>query len=178
MQKYYTARMDRLLRITTRVVWAVLLLPPVMLSLNFLGLKGQYAPHPGGGGLPFAIAGVTLLVAAIAYFTRALAPRGFALNDAELTIDRAMQPIVIPLSSITEVRRLEDAEVKRALRVFGASGFYGHYGNFWNKALGGFRMYACRSKDLVLVRTEKVLFVLGPDAPGEFVADLRPLIRR
>ena len=121
---------------------------------------------------------MVLLMAAIAYFTRALAPRGFALNDLEITVDRAIQPVVIPLASVTEARALGEAELKNCLRIMGASGFYGHYGWFWNRPLGRFRMYACRSKDLVLVRAGKDIFVLGPDDPAGFLADLLPLLRR
>ena len=116
--------------------------------------------------------------AGIAYFTRKLAPRGFAVNDMELVIDREMRPITIPLASVTELRRVDDAEMKGALRLMGASGFYAHYGWFWTKKLGKFRLYSCRFKDLVLVRSEKDVYVLGPDSPEEFLADLRPLLRR
>lgn len=175
MQKYYTAKMDRLLTLTTRVIWGVLLLPPVIMALNLFGANGG---APAGKFLPLTTAGVTLLIAAIAYFTRALAPRGFELNDLQITVDRAVQPVVIPLASVTEARLLAEAELKNCLRIMGASGFYGHYGWFWNRPLGRFRMYACRSKDLVLVRAGKDIFVLGPDEPAVFVADLGPLLRR
>ena len=175
MQKYYKAEMDRTLRITTRVVWVLLALPLAAMS------AARWFPGAGRPGAPppsLVIAGVALAIAAIAYFTRGMAPRGFALNDIELVIDRAMRPVKIPLSSVTEVRLLADAEMKGTLRALGASGFYGHYGWFWNRQLGRFLLYSGRLKDLVLVRSDKAVFVLGPEDPGSFVADLRALTRR
>lgn len=174
MQKYYKAEMDRALRILTRVVWLILALPPAAMAVQWYLGSGR----PGAAPPAWVIVGVALLMAAIAYFTRAMAPRGFALNDIELLIDRDMRPVTIPLISITEVRQLEDAEVKGALRLMGASGFYGHYGWFWTRRLGRFLLYSGRLKDLVLVRAGKAVFVLGPEDPEIFVTDLRALTRR
>ncbi|HNW44362.1 MAG TPA: PH domain-containing protein [Elusimicrobiales bacterium] len=174
MQKYYKVEMDKLLRITTRVVWLVLALPPAAMAAHRYFALGR----PGSAPPAAVIAAVTLLVAAIAYFTHALAPRGFALNDIELVIDRPMRPVTIPLSSVTEVRRLDDSELKGTLRAMGASGFYGHYGWFWNKRLGKFLLYSGRLKDLVLLRTHTGVFVLGPEDTESFAADLRALTRR
>ncbi|PIU19860.1 MAG: hypothetical protein COT18_05280 [Elusimicrobia bacterium CG08_land_8_20_14_0_20_59_10] len=174
MRKYYKAEMDRLLRVLTRVVWALLLLPPVAMGM----IHWASEKSPGSdAAFPWVFTSVVLLSAAIACFTKKLAPRGFEVNDIELVIDREMNPVSIPLSSVTELRALDDAEVKGALRLWGASGFYAHYGLFWTRKLGKFRLYSRRFTDLVLVRTEKTLYVLGPDSPAEFLADLRPLLR-
>lgn len=182
MQKYYKAEMDRLLRVTTRVVWALLMLPPLALAAVHWASKaypGGTPPPPGSdAAFPWVFAGVVLVPAAIAYFTKRLAPRGFEVNDIELVVDREMNPVRIPLASITELRGLDYAETKGALRLWGASGFYAHYGLFWTRKLGKFRLYSRRFTDLVLVRMEKTLYVLGPDSPAEFLADLRPLLRR
>ena len=174
MEKYYKAEMDRTLRLTTRAVWLVLAVPPLAMAAHWYLASGL----PGTAPTAWAITGVTLFMAAIAFFTRGLAPRGFALNDIELLIDRALYPLKIPLSSVTETRRLADAEMKGTLRTMGASGFYAHYGWFWNRALGKFRLYACRFDNLVLVRAGNKVFVLGPEDPDSFVADLRALTRR
>ena len=174
MQKYYRAVMDSMLRFTTRAVWLVMAVPPLAMTAHWYLARCRPATTP----TVWAITGVTLFMAAIAFFTRGLAPRGFALNDIELVIDRAMRPIRIPLSSVTEVRRVADAEMKGTLRTMGASGFYAHYGWFWNRALGKFRQYACRFDALVLVRAGTAVFVLGPEDPEGFEADVRALTRR
>jgi len=181
MQKYYKAEMDRTLKITTGAVWAALVLLPAGLAvLRYLpGCSDCGSCGRPGVVLPaWLIAGLTLMLAAIVYFTRALAPRGFALNDIELVIDRTLRPVKIPLASITETRRLEAAEMKLTLRLMGASGFYGHYGWFWNKTLGKFRLYSGRFNNLVLARSGKTIFILGPEDPDTFITDLRALTHR
>ncbi|MCX5792790.1 MAG: PH domain-containing protein [Elusimicrobia bacterium] len=174
MQKYYGAVMDRTLRLTTRVVWLALAIPPAAMTMHWYLARSRPETAPS----VWLILSVVFFMWAIAFFTRGLAPRGFALNDIELVIDRAMRPIRIPLSSVTEVRRVADAEMKGTLRTMGASGFYAHYGWFWNRALGKFRLYACRFDALVLVRAGTAVFVLGPEDPESFEADVRALTRR
>jgi len=178
MQKYYKAEMDRLLRVTTRVIWLFFIVPP-----GFLLFAWYQALHPAAGGRPMPAYLAWLLpasaafLALTAYITRAMAPRGYAVNDIELVIDRAMRPITIPLREIKEVKPLEDGVLMRSARLMGTSGFYGHYGLFWSKKTGKFRAYATRMDRLVAVRTEKTLFVLSPENPEDFAAALRGLLR-
>ncbi|OGS12251.1 MAG: hypothetical protein A2234_08505 [Elusimicrobia bacterium RIFOXYA2_FULL_58_8] len=179
MQKYYPAHMDPTLKVTTRIVWFVLALPPLGTAAAHWYLANR-AAGDCSQTTPIApawiIAVITLFMGAVAYFTRGLAPRGFALNDIELVIDRAIRPVRIALHSITEVRRLDDAEMAGALRIIGASGFYGYYGWFWSGKLGKFRLYSGRFRDLVLLRSGKTVFVLGPEDTPEFTSDLRALL--
>lgn len=183
MQKYYKAEMDRLLKITTRVVWAAMAVFPVCITVLYWGTKAlsrcHSCRHPVPLAIPaWAIPASALLVIILAYFTRALAPRGFIVNETDVVVDRALRPVKIPLSSITEVRRLDDAELKNTFRLAATWGFYGHYGWFWNKRLGKFLLYSGRLKDLVLLRTHTGVFVLGPEDTESFAADLRALTRR
>ena len=174
MHKYYHAKKDRTVRFMTPVIWAMLLLPSGVLGIRLWAETNYPGPKP-----PLWFFVVFALAALVAgYFGRKLAPRGFEVNDSEVVVDRAMSPVRIPLSSVTELRSLGDDELGRPKLLLGASGFYAHYGSFWNSKLGRFRLYSCRLSDLVLVRTENGLYVLGPDSPGEFLSDLRPLIRR
>ena len=178
MQKYYKLEMNRTLKITTGLVWTALIaLPAAMTALRYFATSRACAHCSQPAFVPqtWMITATTLTVGCIIYFTLALAPRGFALNDIELVIDRALYPVKIPLTAITEARRLEDAEMRRTLRLMGASGFYAHYGWFWNKKLGRFRFFSGRFDDLVLVRSGAMLFVLGPEDPAGFTTALRSL---
>lgn len=178
MQKYYKAGMDRMLRITTRVVSATFLFPPALLF--YLWYRSRYLPAPGCRPAPPAIDRFLLPIALVfvlleavtAYVTRALAPRGYLLNDVELVVDRAMRPIKVPLREIREFGRVEDGLLRRSLRVMGTAGYYGYYGLFWNRKLGKFRLYATRSRDLVSVRTGRTLYVLSPDDAADFLDSL------
>ena len=172
--------MDRLLRVTTLVVRLFFILLPA--GLLFLWYKTRYehsVPPPpfGDDFFGFGLILVAALIALTAYITRAMAPKGYALNDVELLIDREMKPIRIPLGEITEVRALEDGVLRSSLRLMGTSGYYGYYGLFWNRKLGKFRAYTTRTKDLLAVKTEQGLFVLSPDDTKDFTASLNQLIR-
>jgi hypothetical protein len=184
MQKYYKAEMDKLLRIMTRVAALTFIIP--LVALGVLWYKIKLAPAAGCRPVPpivdkllpplmLLVAGLVLLTA---YITKALAPKGYDLNDVELRIDRGLRPITIPVREITEVSRLEDGLLRRSLRLMGASGYYGYYGLFWNSKLGRFRAYATRFTGLVAVRTAKTLYVITPDDTEDFVATLGALIRK
>lgn len=183
MKKYYKAEPDRLLRITTRVAGLLFLLPPA--AVGVVWYKTLYSP-PGCKQPPpffsdFLAFVVLLLLAAMvvtAWLTRALAPKGYELDDIELKIDRDMRPITVPLRDITEVFKLEDGLLRRSLRLMGTSGFYGYYGLFWHRKLGKYRAYATRLDGLVGVRTEKTLYALSPGDPEEFIASLSALLPR
>ncbi len=181
MNKYYKAEMDKLLRVSTRVVWLFFILFPVVLAFTrFRATSAQAAcPFPlGSAVLGLGLTFLAALTALTAYVTRAMAPKGYALNDVELLIDRAMKPIKIPLREITEVTALEEGLFRGSLRLLGTSGFYGYYGLFWNRKLGKFRAYVTRTKDLLAVKTGNGLFVLSPDDTKDFTASLNALLRK
>jgi hypothetical protein len=182
MQKYYKAEMDRFLRVSTRMVKLFYLLPPAVLIFVWYkarhSIVGRHPPPFLDKFLGLALLLFSSLMAVTAYVTRSMAPRGYALNDVELLIDRAMKPIKIPLREILEVSVPEDGLLRRSLRLMGASGYYGYYGLFWNSKLGRYRAYVTRTTDLLAVRTEKGLFVLSPDDTKDFRAALTLLIRK
>jgi hypothetical protein len=181
MNKYYKAEMDRLLRISTRVVTGVFIILPLGLVFGFYKALHAPAACPGRFGNSLLILWMILvlaLTALTAYVARAMAPKGYALNDVELLIDRDMKPIKIPLKEILGVSALEDGLLRSSLRLMGTSGYYGYYGLFWNRKLGRYRAYVTRTKDLLAVKTEKGLYVLSPDDTKDFAAALSQLLRK
>lgn len=174
--------MDRLLRVTTRVIWFFFIFPPGLLIFAWYRTLNpapgsRPLPHLPGSLVAWGLPAFAVLIALTACIARAMAPKGYALNDIELLIDREMRPITIPLREIEEVKLLEDGLMRRSARLMGTSGFYGHYGLFWNSKLGRFRAYATRMDRLVSVKTRKTLFVISPDAPEDFITALRGLLR-
>lgn len=181
MNKYYKAEMDGFLRATTRLVSVFFILFPLLLAFTWFKVTPANAACPPPFGhkvLGLGLLAVAALTALTAYVTRAMAPRGYALNDVELLIDRKMKPIRLPLSGIQGVSALEDGLLRRSLRLMGTSGFYGYYGLFWNRETGRYRAYVTRTRDLLAVRTEKGLFVLSPDDTKDFSASLNSLLRK
>lgn len=82
-----------------------------------------------------------------------------------------MGPVVIPLRSIREVRELPRQVF--FTRVGGSGGFLGFYGEFRNRDLGQVTMYATRSSDRVLLATDGRSYVVTPDSPAAFVAQVQ-----
>jgi hypothetical protein len=100
----------------------------------------------------------------------ALSPAGYALAGGHLLVRRRLaRPIEVPLSSVRGVALLPPEALRGAIRTFGSGGLFGHYGRFRSRALGAFRMYATRRRDLVAVRTADGLLVLSPEPARAFV---------
>lgn len=113
----------------------------------------------------------------------ALAPKAFVVTGDELVVDRPLWPVRLPLTGIRSVRLLDATESRGlgllggTLRTFGTSGVFGYFGRFRSPTLGGFRMYATRGEGFVIVDTERGSFVLTPNAPVRFCAELRARLR-
>ena len=99
------------------------------------------------------------------------APRGFAVDDSSVRIERLTGPISIPLRSIREVRELDRRT--SFVRVGGVGGFFGYHGEYRNAELGPVRLFATRSNGRVLLRSDAGNFVVTPSSPGRFVAEVR-----
>ncbi|MBI5743503.1 MAG: hypothetical protein HY952_03030 [Elusimicrobia bacterium] len=176
MRKYYKAEMDRQLRLTTRLAGFGMAAAAVLLCFTWYKFDSLCPPPPGF--MRWAILLAAAVVAVSAWLAKAMAPRGYSLDDVELAIDRKVKPITIPLRDIAQANQLEEGVFSRSLRVMGTSGYYGHYGLFWSRKIGFFRAYATRFDRLAAVRTAKTLFVLSPDDTEDFLKTLGSLILR
>ncbi len=156
----FGATWDRSLRLTT---WLV----GLFLAALACGLLALSAVVPAA--LPAALL-TSAVTAAVVGITWLLAPTGYELRPRELVVLRRVRPVSVPLEQIRGVDRLADGAAHRALQVWGSGGTFGWIGEFWNRRLGLFRIYATRRKDLVRIDTERALFVLSPDDPDAFVA--------
>ncbi|HVO21037.1 MAG TPA: PH domain-containing protein [Anaeromyxobacter sp.] len=160
----FEAPNDQQVRASSRIV--LLVLAAASAGLLALGL----ALSQGDLELlwPFLLAPLAFAVVVGAAFL--LAPRGYAICERELRVERAILPVRIPLSSIRTVGPLPDEQARGMLRVGGSGGLFGHFGRYWSRRLGAFRMYASRRSGLVLVETLGEGFVLSPGDPEAFVA--------
>jgi hypothetical protein len=102
-----------------------------------------------------------------------LAPRGYTIAGGELTVDRPLFPVSIPLASIRALNLMTRAEAGTFLKVAGAAGLFGHYGRFYSRPLGSFRLYATRRDQLVVIDAEAGRYVVTPVTPERFIEALR-----
>jgi len=160
---WFSAPWDRELRIASAILVAVLgavagglLVLGTVLSRGEPDLLWPFLVGPA----------IAIAVLAMAWL---LAPRGFALRGRDLLVERRLRPVRIRLVDIHSVGQLAPGEAARALRLGGNGGLFGHYGRFWNRRLGSFRLYATRRSGLVRVDTAEERFVLSPADPEAFV---------
>ena len=99
------------------------------------------------------------------------APTGYAIDDDAVRIERRAGAVAIPISTVREVQELPSQAW--FVRVGGSGGWFGFYGEFKNRDLGQVTMYATRGDDRVLVATDGRKYVITPESPAAFVADLR-----
>ena len=102
-----------------------------------------------------------------------LAPRGYTIEGGELTVDRPLRPVRIPLASIRGVTQVDRKQAGAFLKVAGAAGLFGHYGRFYSRPLGSFRLYATRRDRLVVIDTDAGRFVVTPASPERFAEALQ-----
>lgn len=164
----YTAPWDRSLRISTGVLVAVLALAAATVA----GISAAVGGGPVVGALSaFAVA----VIGAIALLAWALAPTGFAVEGRTVRVERRLWPVTIPLDRLEAIGPLVELRSRGGVRLGGTSGFFGHYGRFWSRSLGAFRLYATRTRDLVLLDLPEERFVLSPGAPERFLEEVRAL---
>ena len=162
----FDAPHDPQVRATSRIV--LLILAAVSAGLLALGL----AISRGQPDLLWPFLMAPLAFAVVVAVTFLLAPRGFAIRDRELRVERALLPVRIPLASIRSVGPLPAEQASGMMRLGASGGLFGHFGRYWSRRLGAFRMYASRRSGLVLLETVGENFVLSPGDPGAFVEAL------
>ncbi len=159
----FAAPWDSTLRVTTSLVVLILLVVVAAVALA--------ARATGGPGAAIALA-VIVFIAALVVAVRSLAPRGFAVEGAAIVVERRLRPVVIPLAAVRSVGPLPKGALRGALRLGGTGGFFGHFGRFWSRRLGAFRLYATRADGLVRIVTRSEQFVLSPEPPDRFIDDV------
>jgi hypothetical protein len=161
----YSAPWDRSLRVSTGALLAVLALAAAVVV--------TIAAVVGGGPVVVALGGFALAVlAAVAVAGWALAPTGYAIEAGTLRVARRLRPVEVPLAGVTAVCRIAELRAGGAARLGGSAGFFGHYGRFWSRSLGSFRLYATRTHDLVLLDLPGDRLVLSPDPPERFLEEV------
>jgi len=162
----FEAPRDRQVQVVSRIVLAGLAV--VAAGVVALGL----ALSRGEPELLWPFLVCPVIFAVVLGATYLLAPRGFAILGRELVVERRLRPVRIELSAIRAVGPLPAERVAGAVRLGGSGGLFGHFGWYFSRRLGAFRMYASRRSGLVLVETDDEAFVLSPGDPDAFTEAL------
>ena len=119
------------------------------------------ATHSVVAGCLFAL----ILVGAYAW-----SPRGYAVSDGSIEVNRLIGTARVPLDGVREVRAATADDFRGCLRLFGNGGLFGYYGRFRTSRLGRSTWYVTnRSKAVVVVTGEKTA-LFSPDDVERFIA--------
>jgi hypothetical protein len=91
------------------------------------------------------------------------APKSYTLSESSLTINKVAGKINIELNNITDIQKIPKLE-GATIRTFGSGGFFGFYGKFYNSKIGKITMYATRSDNRLLIKTnDGQNIIISPD---------------
>lgn len=160
----YASPWDRSLKVTTGFLFALMIAVSAVVLALYRAVPGDEAPR--------VLLLTPALILAVMIVAWALSPTGFTVEAGVVRVERPVRPVEIPLREIREVRVLPDGAMGGVIKTFGSSGAFGHFGWFWSRRLGAFRMYATRSKRLVRIVAGERTFVLSPEPVDRFVEEV------
>jgi hypothetical protein len=147
----FTAPYDRTTKILSAVVCAALLA---------LALALENA----------IVASVSLLVILLAF---AYSPRGYAVADRSVVIQRWIGDVRVSLDDLREARPAASDDFRGCIRLWGSGGLFGYYGLFRSTKLGRSTWYVTdRSRAVVLITGSKTA-LFSPDDVDGFLATIR-----
>jgi hypothetical protein len=120
------------------------------------------------------LAGIAVLLFALSY---AWAPRGYAIEDRSIMVNRLIGAVRIPLDDVRAIRPASPDDLSGAIRVWGNGGVFGYYGRFRTPKLGKCSWYITNRRNAVVVITGEKTVVLSPDNVDGFLARLRGVAR-
>ncbi len=123
----------------------------------------------------YAKAAIALMNVSILFLTWALHPQHYMVYENSIQIKRFFKPIEIQFDKIIEIKSLEKNELSGSIRLFGSGGLFGYFGRFSNKKLGTYFLYAGNLENLLLIKTDKKVYVISPLNSNEFIERLKTM---
>ena len=182
MKTYPAAPMDRFVAFSTPgyvgapiLAWLSAL---VLMTLAVVGVGRPPAVLYGLGGF-MAIFGA--LTAIPIFFWKRLAPVRYEISEDSIAIRRGGWPfrdILIPLGEVRDIRRvnLPWFSIFRCCS-YGTNGVFAYVAYYRDKQLGKFFRASTSLKNELLITGQRQ-YVISPERPDEFVADVKEAISR
>lgn len=152
------------LKVSTGIVLALIAAVTVAVLVSFTHGSPE---APAWSGIVAALAGPAI-VAVVALW----AVRGYEIKQDSLFIQRLLWRTQIPLRGLSEATADGEA-MRKAVRLFGVSGFLCNAGWFSNRKLGRFRACATDPRRAVVLRFQARTWVVTPDDPALFVERIK-----
>ena len=110
---------------------------------------------------------LTALILVGAY---AWSPRGYAVSEGAIAVNRLIGTVHIPLDGLREARAATKDDFRGCLRLFGNGGLFGYYGLFRTSKLGKSTWYVTNRGKAVVVITGSKTVLFSPDDVAGFIA--------
>lgn len=142
---------------------------PALIAILGLILVIRLKDVAGSLGIILGAGFATLIVATYIFH-----PKAILITDKDLTIDRMVKPVHIPLADIKLIRPVNDDEMKWAIRTFGNGGMFGYTGKYYNRILGSMTWYVTQRKNYILIeKLDGKKVIITPDHPQNFLLDIQ-----
>ncbi len=97
--------------------------------------------------------------------------RSYAIEPNVLAIRRLLWTTRLPLSGLQSAELSPNA-MRGSVRLFGNGGMFSITGLYRNRALGNYRAFVTDLTKTVVLRFPKHTFVISPEKPEQFVAEI------
>lgn len=112
--------------------------------------------------------GVAVVILSYAY-----SPRGYAILERSIAVQRLIGSVRIPLDGIREVRAAAADDFRGCIRLWGSGGMFGYYGLFRTSKLGKSTWYVTNRSHAVVVISDSKTALFSPDDRDGFIAAIR-----
>jgi hypothetical protein len=113
------------------------------------------------------------LGAAVILLSFAYSPRGYAILERSIVVNRLIGNVRIALDGIREIRAATTDDFRGCLRLWGSGGLFGYYGIFQTSRLGRGTWYVTNRSNAVVVITDAKTVLFSPDNVDGFITAIR-----
>lgn len=96
-------------------------------------------------------------------------PVKLELDAKKIAIVKAFGSIKIPREEVVNIYKISPKSLSKSIRLFGSGGFFGYLGKFENSIIGKYQMYITEKKNLILIETSSMKYVVNCKHEEEFI---------
>src|SRR5687767_11673717 len=96
---------------------------------------------------------VALSIIMILVLSHLTHPVSYTVSSKKVKINKIIFSFSIPIEAITEIKKVNYADLFINIRLLGSGGFWGYFGIFYSTAYGKLNMQASNMQDMILIST-------------------------
>lgn len=104
--------------------------------------------------------GVVLLLVLPLIYAITLAPIHIGVAENCIYVKKIIGKVSVPINEVVAIEKIDKSFLSGSIR-HGSGGFFGYFGKFKNNKIGKYNMQITETKNLIIVKTEKNIFVFN-----------------